>query len=73
MSLLNVGQLREVIKDLPDETQILGQVVGAAGTTVWNLQVNAGVSKYFKQTIKPLIIYLGHPELMKLPDWEDVK
>lgn len=61
----NVGQIREAIKDLPDDHVIMAQVVDQQGAA-WNMHMTlyTNVKGRF-----PTSIVMSHPDLKILPEF----
>lgn len=65
MKIRTVGELKNILGDLPDETEIISQVVAEDGTA-WNMAIDAGRIPNSAPTM--FCIILRHPHLMTLPD-----
>lgn len=62
-AVYRAGQIKELLKDVPDDRMILSQVVGSK-TGVYNAYVEMGILRYGDG---PVVISAGHPELAHLP------
>lgn len=66
-SLYLVGQIREAIKDVPDNRRIMCQIVGEK-TGVYNAYIEMA---FLDRGDGPMILTAGHPELTHLPVCSD--
>lgn len=64
--IYNIGQLRKAIEGLDDEMPVLSQVIGEEDGA-WNMFLEGGVP----DRMNSFVFQMSHPDLKRLPDWED--
>ena len=67
-AIYNAGQIKNLLKDVPDNRRVLTQIVGAQ-TGVYNAYIEMGI---LKDGEGPVVMSAGHPELAHLSVCLDV-
>lgn len=62
-SVFRAGQIKELLKDVPDDRMVLTQIVGAQ-SGVYNAYLDVGVLKNGDGAV---VVSTGHPQLAHLP------
>jgi hypothetical protein len=67
-AVYRAGEIKELLKDVPDDRMILSQIVGAK-TGVYNAYIEMGI---LNNGAGPVVMSAGHPELAHLSMCTDV-